>query len=77
MGSDTLAPTRVTYNTVLSACAKAGMHERAMQLYREMQAQHLQPDIFTLTSLLNACDRVRWLLTLRVNHSALIVPLSD
>ncbi|KAK9787881.1 hypothetical protein WJX73_008405 [Symbiochloris irregularis] len=52
-----LAPTLVTYNTVLSACAKGGMHERAMQLYHEMQAQQLQPDIFTLTSLLHACDR--------------------
>lgn len=48
----------VTYNTVLSACAKAGMFDRAMQLYKQMKAERLHPDIFTLTSLINACDQV-------------------
>lgn len=55
-----LQPCLITYNTVLSACAKAGMYDKAMEMYQDMQQQQLIPDIFTLTSLINACDQVCW-----------------
>ena len=42
----------VTYNTMISACAKAGLYARAQKLHAEMQAAGVADDVFTLTGLI-------------------------
>lgn len=34
------------------------MFSKVMQLYEEMSGLQLEPDVFTLTSLITACDQV-------------------
>lgn len=45
-------PNAVTYNTLISACAKAGLYARAQRLHAEMQAAGIPDDVFTLTALI-------------------------
>lgn len=53
-----LKPTIVTFNTLISACAKGSLFEVALQLYEEMQRQGIQPDVITLSALITACRRL-------------------
>ena len=46
-----VAPTLVTYNTVISACAKGGMWAEAKQLADSMAAEGIAKDAFTLSAL--------------------------
>jgi pentatricopeptide repeat protein len=46
------APNAVTYNTLISACAKAGLYAKAQQLHGQMQAAGVPDDVFTLTALI-------------------------
>ena len=46
-----VAPTVVTYNTVISACAKGGMWAEARQLADSMAAEGIAKDAFTLSAL--------------------------
>ena len=34
------------------------MFGKVMELYEEMDELHIAPDVFTLTSIINACDQV-------------------
>jgi pentatricopeptide repeat protein len=58
--STAIAPNRVSFNTVINACAKAGKHEAARDTLRLMMAKRTQkltgvsPDIFSFNTLLNA-----------------------
>jgi len=47
-----VVPNTVTYNTSISACAKAGLYARAQQLHAQMQAAGVPDDVFTLTALI-------------------------
>lgn len=49
-----MAPTLVTYNTVISACAKGGMWAEARQLADSMAAEGIAKDAFTLSALVRA-----------------------
>ena len=44
-------PSLVTYNTVISACAKAGMWPEARSLADDMADAGIAPDVFTLCAL--------------------------
>ena len=46
------SPNAVTYNTLISACAKAGLYAKAQQLHGQMQAAGEPDDVFTLTALI-------------------------
>ena len=46
-----MAPTLVTYNTVINACAKAGMWAEARRLADSMAAAGIAQDTFTLSAL--------------------------
>ena len=41
-------PSLVTFNTLISACGKAGKYAEAQQLFVKMQDHGLQPDNFTV-----------------------------
>ena len=51
-----LKATIVTYNTLMSACGKAGMFDTVQDLFEDMQDKGIQPDAFTLTALITACN---------------------
>lgn len=54
-------PTAVTYNTVISALAKAGRWEEANTIHNEMVGKGMRDDAFTLTALITACEKTdRW-----------------
>lgn len=54
-------PTLVTYNTLISACAKGGLLDTAEQLLADMEARRLTPDVFTLSALIRGCKQLgRW-----------------
>lgn len=46
-----MVPSLVTYNTAISACAKAGMWVEARGLADAMAAANIAPDDFTLCAL--------------------------
>jgi len=50
-------PTVVTYNTVISALAKAGRWEQANTVHNEMVGKGMRDDAFTLTALITACEK--------------------
>lgn len=41
-------PSAVTFNTLISACGKAGKYDEALQLFAKMTERGLQPDNFTV-----------------------------
>jgi pentatricopeptide repeat domain-containing protein 1 len=47
-------PSLVTFNTLISACGKAGQFSEALELHAKMQARGLKPDNFTVCSLITA-----------------------
>ncbi len=51
------APNAVTYNTLISACAKAGRCREAFELHAKMRRSNVPDDTFTLSALISACDR--------------------
>jgi pentatricopeptide repeat protein len=54
-------PSLVTFNTLISACGKAGKYSEALDLYERMQQSGLDPDSFTICSLITAAGKVgRW-----------------
>jgi len=52
-------PSLVTYNTVISACAKAGLWPDARRLADEMAEAGIAPDVFTLCALVRRPARGR------------------
>ncbi|WVZ67915.1 LOW QUALITY PROTEIN: hypothetical protein U9M48_016929 [Paspalum notatum var. saurae] len=44
----------MSYNAAISRCARAGLYPRALALFREMRAQGLRADEYTLPPLLNS-----------------------
>jgi pentatricopeptide repeat protein len=54
-----VAPSLVTYNTVISACAKAGLWPDARRLADEMAEAGIAPDVFTLCALVRRPARAR------------------
>lgn len=49
--------TIVTFNTLMSACAKAGMYSKVGYLYKALRERGFTPDIFTLSALIQACKQ--------------------
>lgn len=55
-----LEPTRVTYNTLISACAKGGLYDAALEVYESLKRQGHSPDAYTLSALIIACKAVNY-----------------
>lgn len=54
-------PSLVTFNTLISACGKAGQFAEALELHAKMQRRGLKPDNFTVSSLIVAASKAgRW-----------------
>jgi len=53
----TVTPTKVTYNTMIDACAHRGDMDGASAYFDEMMAVGLQPDVITFTSLIKGFGR--------------------
>merc|ERR1719291_346358 len=56
-GSCGLQPDEVVYNTVLDGCARQGLIERGMSLFRQMEASSTQPSCYTLSVLVKLANR--------------------
>ena len=63
-GAGAAAPNAVTYNTLISACAKAGRYARAQALHADMVAAGIPGDAFTLTALITGALRAEVLVVL-------------
>ena len=48
-------PTTISYNTAINACARAADAERALALFREMEAAGIERSTVTYTGLIHAC----------------------
>lgn len=48
----------VTYNTLISACGKAGMYDQVQKMFQEMQDRGIQGDAFTMCGMITACEKV-------------------
>lgn len=56
-----LEPDTVTFNALISACARGRQYDRAQHMYRDMQERGVSSDTYTFNSLLNACEKCgRW-----------------
>ncbi|KAH9329592.1 hypothetical protein KI387_001700 [Taxus chinensis] len=56
MERERIAPSLITYNTVINACAKGGFGwEGLLGLFAQMRHEGIQPDIITYNTLLGAC----------------------
>lgn len=54
-------PSAVTYNTLISACGKAGKYEEALEVAAAMRSAGHAPDSFTVCSLVAAAGTAgRW-----------------
>ena len=54
-----MAPDRVTYNSVISACEKGQQPEWALKVFDTMQQQGLLPDVITYSAKISACEKGR------------------
>ncbi|CAK9880656.1 unnamed protein product [Sphagnum jensenii] len=50
---------RFSWNRGLARYVKAGQHEKAMELFHQMQLEGTNPDSFAFVLLLNSCASVR------------------
>ncbi|CAK9212338.1 unnamed protein product [Sphagnum troendelagicum] len=48
----------VLWNTMISGHVKCGQGHKALELFGQMQQEHVQPDPVTLVAVLNACASV-------------------
>ncbi len=55
--STRVTPNTITMNTLINASAKAGRYEEAVGRLDELTGKGVQPDAFTLSALMTACDR--------------------
>ncbi len=47
-----------TYNTVISACSKAGQFDRALRVYQHMRASGVEPSTTTYTAMIGVFSRL-------------------
>ena len=57
MESSRFAPSIVTYNSLISAFARDGLLDEAMELKRQMVEKGIEPDVFTYTTLLSGFEK--------------------
>ncbi|KAK9268442.1 hypothetical protein L1049_000192 [Liquidambar formosana] len=51
------SPSIVTYNSLISASARDGLLEEAMELKTQMVEKGIKPDVFTYTTLLSGFEK--------------------
>jgi len=56
-GSCGIQPDEVVYNTLLDGCARQGLLERGLSLFRKMEASSTQPSCYTLSVLVKLANR--------------------
>ncbi|XP_015578666.2 pentatricopeptide repeat-containing protein At4g13650 [Ricinus communis] len=49
----------VSYNSLISGLSQQGCSDRALELFKKMQLDHLKPDCVTVASLLSACASIK------------------
>lgn len=52
-------PNIITYNSLISACEKAGRLDQALGVFDKLLASGLDPDVITYSALISACEKVR------------------
>lgn len=45
-------PNNVTYNSLLDCCVRCGDIDKAAELFAEMKARHVKPDLITFSTLI-------------------------
>ena len=50
-------PNIITFNALISACAKAGKWRLALKVFKQMQKQNVAPDTISFSSLITACQK--------------------
>ncbi|XP_057949047.1 pentatricopeptide repeat-containing protein DOT4, chloroplastic [Malania oleifera] len=45
----------VSWTSMIAGCAREGLFDLAIELFREMASEGLRPDVFSITSILHAC----------------------
>ena len=48
-------PNVITYNSVITACAKGGKTQEALDMFKAMQNAGEKPDVITYSSVITAC----------------------
>ncbi len=59
MHQQVIVPNVITYNALISACAKGKQPERAMEIFSKMQQQDIVPIVITYNALISACEKGR------------------
>jgi pentatricopeptide repeat protein len=62
----------VLWNMMISGHVKCGQGDKALELFGQMQQEHVQPDPVTLVAVLNACASVAALEEGRSAHEQII-----
>ncbi|GAQ86147.1 putative Pentatricopeptide repeat domain containing protein [Klebsormidium nitens] len=60
MKADGVAPTQITYNSVLTSCSRAGEWERCMDFWNALQAARLPRNDFALSCIVRALGAAHW-----------------
>ena len=50
-------PDAISYNSLITACAKGDRTEEALDVFEFMQAAEVEPDVFSYNSLITACAK--------------------
>ena len=58
MHVDRVRPNIITYNSLISACEKAGRLDQALAVFDKLLASGLDPDVITYSALISACEKV-------------------
>ena len=57
MQCQSVMPSRITYNTLISVLDKGIQPEWALEVFQAMQRQGVVPDIVTYSALISACEK--------------------
>ena len=57
MKKNNIAPNTITYNALISACAKGEQWQEALRLLDEMKKNNIAPDTITYSALISACEK--------------------
>ena len=57
MQPQSIKPTILTYNALVSACEQGKDLSKALQLLEDMQPQGIKPDIVAYNALVSACEK--------------------
>ncbi|XP_061361319.1 pentatricopeptide repeat-containing protein At5g52850, chloroplastic [Gastrolobium bilobum] len=72
-----ISPNVISWTSLIAGFAEHGLEEESFQLFAEMQASGVQPNSFTLSTMLGTCSKLKSLVQTTKLHSHIIKTKAD